>query len=200
MEAGYRGNLTARTQSGITISPTNQLKDWSEEMYRILGFPLNTPMNLEKIICVFPPKELERFRKAVDAAINADVPYNIDYKIIRPDGAVRYIHDKGEVIRDEQGKAIWMLRQRRHTEHRGGSILKKKKAGKRKTKSLFQINKRTYLSKRRKKTEQNKINYRKQRLVFQNRRRKTGSRIIIANKTYLSKRRERKTGNRINHC
>ena len=65
-------------------------------------------MNLAEVSRVFPPEELERFQKAVGAAINADEPYSMDYKIIRPDGAVRHIHDEGEVVRDEQGKAIWM--------------------------------------------------------------------------------------------
>jgi PAS domain S-box-containing protein len=86
---------------------TNQLS-WSEEMYRIFGFPPNTPMNLAEATRVFQPEELERFLKAIGAAINADIPYSMDYKINRPDGVVRYIHEEGEVVRDEQGKAIWM--------------------------------------------------------------------------------------------
>jgi diguanylate cyclase (GGDEF)-like protein/PAS domain S-box-containing protein len=103
-----RAQHLAHVGSWIDYLPTNQL-DWSEEMYRILGFPLNTPVNLAEANRVFPPEELERFQKAFDAAIKSDVPYSTDFKIIRPDGTMRYIHDEGEVVRDEQGKAIWML-------------------------------------------------------------------------------------------
>ncbi|HEX7394835.1 MAG TPA: PAS domain S-box protein [Anaerolineaceae bacterium] len=102
-----RAQRIAHIGSWNDYLPTNQL-DWSEEMYRIFGFPLNTPVNLAEVSRVFPPEELERFQKAVGAAINADEPYSMDYKIIRPDGAVRHIHDEGEVVRDEQGKAISM--------------------------------------------------------------------------------------------
>jgi PAS domain S-box-containing protein len=77
-------------------------------MYHILGFPPNTPINIAEVASVFPPEELERFEKAVSAAINEGVPYSADYRIIRPDRSVRYIHDEGEVVRDEQGNPTWM--------------------------------------------------------------------------------------------
>ncbi len=82
---------------------------WSGEMYRILGFPQNDPIGILDASRVFPPEELERFKKAVHAAIHEDIPYSIDYRIIRPDGTRRYIHDEGEVVRDENGEATWMF-------------------------------------------------------------------------------------------
>ena len=88
--------------------PTRELH-WSEEMYHILGYPPNTPINLAESNRVFPPDELERFQQAMSAAINGDAPYSMDYKIVRLDGSVRYIHDEGEVIRDEHGQATWMF-------------------------------------------------------------------------------------------
>ena len=87
---------------------TNDLQ-WSEEMYHILGFPPNTSINLEDATRIFPPEEIMRFQQAVSNAINKDVPYSIDYKIVRLDGAVRYIHDEGEVVRDEHGQAVRMI-------------------------------------------------------------------------------------------
>ena len=87
---------------------TNDLQ-WSEEMYHILGFPPNTPINLAEAVRIFPPEEILRFQQAVSNAIDKDAPYSIDYKIVRLDGSVRYIHDEGEIIRDEKGKAIRMI-------------------------------------------------------------------------------------------
>jgi len=86
---------------------TNDLH-WSEEMYNIMGFSSSTSINLAEASLVFPPEELKRFQQAVSAAINENAPYSMDYKIVRLDGSVRYIHDEGEVIRDEHGQAIWM--------------------------------------------------------------------------------------------
>jgi len=168
--------------------PTNQL-DWSEEMYRILGFPLNTPMNLEKVICVFPPKELKRFRNAVDAAINADVPYNIDYKIIQHDGAIRYIHDKGEVIRDEQGKAIWMLGTTKDITERKKSEINLKEKNKQiavQNKKFVQINKELIFQNEEKEKRAAELIIANKELIFQNEEKeKRAAELIIANKELI---------------
>jgi PAS domain S-box-containing protein len=103
-----RAQRVAHIGSWEDYLPTNELH-WSEEMYNIIGFPPNTPINLVEAAQVFPPEELERFQQAVSTTINEDAPYSMDYKIVRLDGSVRYIHDEGEVIRDEHGRAIWMF-------------------------------------------------------------------------------------------
>ncbi len=82
---------------------------WSEGMYRILGFPLDSEVNLDNVLKIFPEEELERFNQAVENAITNNAPYNNDYKIIRPDGEIRYIHDEGEIIRDKDGKPLSMF-------------------------------------------------------------------------------------------
>jgi len=87
---------------------TNDLR-WTEEMYNILGFPPNSQINLTEVASIFPPEELMRFQEAVSAAVEKDAPYSMDYRIVRPDGSIRFIHDEGEVIRNEQGKAISMF-------------------------------------------------------------------------------------------
>ena len=87
---------------------TNDLR-WTEEMYSILGFPPNSQINLKDVASIFPPEELMRFQEAVKSAIEKDVPYSMDYRIVRPDGSVRFIHDEGEIIRNELGKAISMF-------------------------------------------------------------------------------------------
>ena len=83
---------------------------WTEEMYRIFGFPLNLPIDLEMAVTVFQSDELVRFRQAMDDAIINKVPYHIDCTIIRHnDGQMRVIHDEGEVSFDEDGKAVRMF-------------------------------------------------------------------------------------------
>lgn len=87
---------------------TNDLK-WSNQMYKILGLPLNSEVNLEDVVGIFPEEELKRFNQAVEDAIMNNKPYSNDYKIIRPDGEVRYIHDEGHVIREKNGEALKMF-------------------------------------------------------------------------------------------
>jgi len=103
-----RAQKIAHIGSWIDYFPTGELT-WSEEMYNIMGVPLNKPLILSEVISVFPPEEREHFSKAVDKAIKQGKPYSEDYKIIRPDGSFRIIHDEGEMIYDKDGKAEVMI-------------------------------------------------------------------------------------------
>jgi len=103
-----RAQRIAHIGSWKIYLPTQELR-WSEEMYRIFGFPLDTSINLKEVTKVFPLEEHERFKKAVVVATNEDVPYKMDYKIMRLDGSIRHIHDDGEVLRDEENNPLWMI-------------------------------------------------------------------------------------------
>ena len=87
---------------------TGQLQ-WSEEIYKIFGIDRNSRVLLPEILKCFPPDELIRFENALKAALEGHKPYSIDYKVIRPDGKEIYIHDEGEVVRDENGKPFRMF-------------------------------------------------------------------------------------------
>lgn len=82
---------------------------WSAEMYQIFGIVPGTSLRLNEVKKYFPPDEMIRFDQALVATLEENKPYSIDYKIIRPDGEVRYIHDQGEVIRDRNGKPVLMV-------------------------------------------------------------------------------------------
>jgi PAS domain S-box-containing protein len=111
----------AHIGSWETELPSGKLS-WSDEMYHILGFPDTSPMYLDMALSVFPPDELARFKEAIATALRGEVPYNIDYTIKRHDGQIRMIHDEGEVVVDEHGKAIRMfgitqdITERKHAE------------------------------------------------------------------------------------
>ena len=103
-----RAQKIAKTGIWENELSTNKLK-WSEEMYRILGFPLNSKVNLKEVLDIFPKEELKRFNDALNDAIKNNTRYSNDYKIIRPDGKVRYIHDEGQIIRNNEGVAVSMF-------------------------------------------------------------------------------------------
>ena len=108
----YKKHLRAHRVAEIGIWENNLATNdlhWTEEMYTILGFEPSEPLNIEDVMKIFPTKELKRFQKAVEGAINDNIPYSMDYKIIRPDGLERYIHDEGQIIRDNVGKAKSMF-------------------------------------------------------------------------------------------
>ena len=117
----YKKLLRAQRVAEIGIwenNLTNNDLHWTEEMYTILGFDPNEPVNLDDVTKIFPPEELKRFQEAVQSAINDNIPYSIDYKIIRSDGSVRYIHDEGQIIRDDSGAAKTMFGTTQDITHR----------------------------------------------------------------------------------
>ena len=82
---------------------------WSKEMYNIFGINPNTLLDWNEVKKCFPADDLIRFEQALKDALEENKPFSIDYKFIRQDGEVRYIHDEGEVILDETGKPISMV-------------------------------------------------------------------------------------------
>ncbi len=77
----------------------------SEETCRILGFPTDTISN-KKFIDSIHPDDRRAVQKAALETINEDKPYEIEFRIIRPDGSIRYLHALAELICDLKNKPI----------------------------------------------------------------------------------------------
>ena len=42
-----------------------------------------------------------RMQEAIDASVTRNEPFDIEFRILRPDKAERIIHARGEIVRDE---------------------------------------------------------------------------------------------------
>jgi PAS domain S-box-containing protein len=87
---------------------TNAL-EWSDQIFRIFGleprqFGASYPAFLERV----HPDDRTPVEEAVRRAVADGAPYDIDHRIVRPDGAVRIVHEQGEVIRDDAGRPLRM--------------------------------------------------------------------------------------------
>ncbi len=84
---------------------------WSDEIYRIFGMePQAFGATYEAFMEVVHPLDRKAIRMAVERALdNGDQAYEIGHRIIRPDGVERFVHEKGEVIRNEEGRPIRMV-------------------------------------------------------------------------------------------
>ncbi len=78
---------------------------WSDELWRIFGREKQKIMR-EIAFFWFHPDDRERVFAATDAYVREKDKLNIEYRIIRSDGAVRYMHSRGEVVCDEAGVPI----------------------------------------------------------------------------------------------
>ncbi|MDA8307661.1 MAG: PAS domain-containing protein, partial [Deltaproteobacteria bacterium] len=55
---------------------------------------------------VLDPEDVKRVKRALSRTLKKDVPYAPVYRVIRPDGEVRYIAARGKLVRDEKGRPV----------------------------------------------------------------------------------------------
>ena len=79
---------------------------WSDELYRIYGvrpdrFSGSYGANLDRVHA----DDRARVARVIENAVAERRPWSLDYRVVRPDGELRMIHARGEVVCDEQGRA-----------------------------------------------------------------------------------------------
>jgi PAS domain S-box-containing protein len=80
---------------------------YSDEQFRIHGLdPRHDRPRLEQILGLFHPEDRERMLNHVERIIREKVGYVVDYRILLPDGTVRYLHSTGHPILDEAGQLL----------------------------------------------------------------------------------------------
>jgi PAS domain S-box-containing protein len=81
----------------------------SKELYRIFGRdPGLHHMTFEIFVSAPVPGDHDRVVAAINDALGGKAPYDVEYRIVRPNGDVRTIHCCGEVLRDDSGKPCRM--------------------------------------------------------------------------------------------
>ncbi|GAB6088565.1 PAS domain-containing protein [Spirochaeta dissipatitropha] len=79
---------------------------WSDEFYRICGLePGSCPPSAEAGFAMIHPDDQESAVEAVNEARFNEKPYEIEKRIVRPDGEVRWVRSQGEVIHNPEGIA-----------------------------------------------------------------------------------------------
>lgn len=83
---------------------------WSDEVYRIFGLePQEFPASYESFLNFIHPDDREDLQAAVTSAVEGKSPYDIHHRVVRKDGSIRFVHEKGEVFRDAEGNPISMV-------------------------------------------------------------------------------------------
>ncbi|MGB7910851.1 MAG: PAS domain-containing protein [Desulfobaccales bacterium] len=82
---------------------------WSEELYRIYGVDKRSfAPSLEAGLSLTHPEDAARVRDDLARALAGERAVSQVSRIVRPDGAIRYLHTQEEVILDERGRP-WRL-------------------------------------------------------------------------------------------
>jgi PAS domain S-box-containing protein len=77
---------------------------WSDEIYELYGCEKDKfKVTIESTVGLVHPDDLEYVQKNLDAAVKGIDKYDIDHRMVRPDGRVIWIHANAELVRDKDG-------------------------------------------------------------------------------------------------
>ncbi|MGB8073402.1 MAG: MASE1 domain-containing protein [Pseudolabrys sp.] len=80
---------------------------WVTEKWRqLFGFADSEPVTFDRFLEVVHPGDSERVKQVVQHMLEHGGEYEIDYRITRPDGSIRWIATHGRVELDERGKPV----------------------------------------------------------------------------------------------
>jgi PAS domain S-box-containing protein len=80
---------------------------WSEELFRIFGRDPNQPEPtvIEQFKQIYAA-DRQFWRQQVNTLLATGKPCEFDFRIICPDGSLRYIEARSEAVKDEQGRVV----------------------------------------------------------------------------------------------
>ena len=74
---------------------------WSDETFRIFGYePGAVEVTREVFSRGVHPEDLPRVWAAVEAAVREHLPYQVEHRVVRPDGSERLVVEHAEVLCD----------------------------------------------------------------------------------------------------
>ena len=82
----------------------------SSEHWRIFGYePDASPWTYRRYLQAIHPDDRDRVRRALERSLGRLEDTSLDYRIVRPDGAERFVTSRGRVVSDEGGRAVRVI-------------------------------------------------------------------------------------------
>ena len=81
---------------------------WSDRCKAILGFPPETDGSCERLLSATHPEDRDRVHETVRSALDERRGYEIEFRVIWPDGSQHWVLDKGRALYDENGDPVRM--------------------------------------------------------------------------------------------
>lgn len=84
--------------------------EWTPELFDLFGIdPASAPASFEVWRSILHPEDLARAENRIQAALRAGGKLVNEYRVVRPDGAIRWIYALGRTICDETGRPARMI-------------------------------------------------------------------------------------------
>jgi diguanylate cyclase (GGDEF)-like protein/PAS domain S-box-containing protein len=89
------------------LDPAIGTPAWSEEIFHVFGLdPAQGEPSLEDHRKIIHPDDWDMFNNAITQSGIEGAPFDIEFRIVRPDKGIRWMHAKGYVTRDNEGKIV----------------------------------------------------------------------------------------------
>ena len=83
---------------------------WSDGVPPLFGYQVGElKTSYENFYNAIHPEDREKVTNKITACIEGSEPYNVEHRVVWPDGTVRWVLEKGDVFTDENGKPERML-------------------------------------------------------------------------------------------
>src|ERR1043166_4041581 len=83
---------------------------WSKETSRILGLEsFRGVPNQAQLLKFIHPDDRQRHQQVFSQALQGQRLFDVEVRFVRPDGDIRFVHIRDEIVRDESGKPIRMF-------------------------------------------------------------------------------------------
>jgi len=83
---------------------------WSDEIYHIFGLsPQQVNVTYDVFLQAVHPEDRQSVMDCAREALEQGHPYSMDHRILLPDGSLRYLHEQGEVSRNDDGQPVKMV-------------------------------------------------------------------------------------------
>src|SRR6266550_2888088 len=97
----------SHTGSWAWAPATGEIRYWSEETYRVLGFdPEPGPPRFETFLERLCSEDQDRVSESFENAVREKADFEMDYRIVHPSGAIKHIHGVGHPVCDEVGNLV----------------------------------------------------------------------------------------------
>jgi PAS domain S-box-containing protein len=108
-EASERLNVALKS-SGVgawTLDLPSRTASWDAFMPLLFGLPEGEPIDgVDNVLKLIDPRDLRRINQALRASVDFDAPYDVEFRVIWPNGEVHSLSARGKVARDESGAPL----------------------------------------------------------------------------------------------
>lgn len=83
---------------------------WSDRIAPLFGYKdPKTETTYKNFVAAIHPDDRDRVQAAINDCIEKDAVYDVEHRVVWEDGSIHWLHESGNVLRDDDGNAIQML-------------------------------------------------------------------------------------------